>query len=53
MDYNEYVAIDPKFYRPTELHNLRGDCSKLKELTGWQPEYTFESMIEEMIEDKL
>lgn len=53
MDYNEYVAIDPKFYRPTELHNLRGDCSKLKELTGWQPEYTFESMIEEMIDDKL
>jgi len=53
MDYNEYVGIDPKFYRPTELHNLRGDCSKLKELTGWQPEYTFESMIEEMIEDKL
>ena len=53
MDYRDYVTQDPKYYRPTELHDLKGDCSKLKETLGWEPEYTFRSMIEEMVAARL
>jgi GDPmannose 4,6-dehydratase len=50
LDYNDYVKLDEKFLRPEELHNLKGDSTKLKKLTGWTPEYTFESMLDEMVE---
>jgi GDPmannose 4,6-dehydratase len=36
--------------RPEELNDLKGDSSKLKSLTGWEPKYTFETMLDEMIE---
>jgi GDPmannose 4,6-dehydratase len=50
LDWREYVKQDEKFLRPEELHDLKGDCSKLVEATGWKHEYTFESMLDEMIE---
>jgi GDPmannose 4,6-dehydratase len=50
LDYKEYVKVDEKFLRPEELHNLKGDFSKLKSITGWSPEYTFETMLDEMLE---
>jgi len=50
LDWKKYVKQDEKFLRPEELHNLKGDCSKLKNITGWKPKYTFESMLDEMIE---
>jgi GDPmannose 4,6-dehydratase len=53
MDYRDYVIKDLKYYRPTELDDLKGDCSKLREVLGWKPEYTFRSMIEEMVEARL
>jgi|TARA_Y100000310_G_C20659878_1_gene804126 GDPmannose 4,6-dehydratase len=53
MDYKDYVVQDERFFRPTELHDLKGDCTKLKETLGWEPEYSFESMIEEMVEARL
>ena len=53
LDYQEYVTIDEKYFRPTELHDLKGDCTKLKETLGWKPEYTFRSMIEEMVKARL
>ena len=53
LDYEKYVVIDPKYYRPTEVKRLRGDCSKLKNELGWRPKYTFESMIKEMVEERL
>lgn len=49
LDYRKYVQIDEKYFRPEELHDLKGDSSKLRNLTGWKPEYTFESMLDEMI----
>ena len=36
--------------RPEELKYLKGDPSKAKNILGWEPEYTFSSMIDEMIE---
>ena len=45
-----YIKQDNKYLRPEELKDLKGDCSKLKKVTGWEPKYTFESMLDEMIE---
>jgi GDPmannose 4,6-dehydratase len=53
MDYRDYVITDSRYFRPTELHDLKGDCSKLKDTLGWEPTYTFRSMIEEMVAARL
>jgi GDPmannose 4,6-dehydratase len=50
MNYKDYVVQNPKFMRPEELKYLKGDSSKAREILGWNPEYTFETMLEEMIE---
>jgi GDPmannose 4,6-dehydratase len=50
LHWSEYVKQDEKFLRPEELHNLKGDSSKLVNATGWSHDYTFESMLDEMIE---
>jgi GDPmannose 4,6-dehydratase len=49
MDYNAFVKQDNKFLRPEELPYLKGDPTRIKAL-GWSPEYTFETMMDEMIE---
>jgi GDPmannose 4,6-dehydratase len=43
------VRIDPKYYRPTEVDQLLGDPSKAKTNLGWQPEVTFDKLVEIMI----
>jgi len=50
LDWKGYVETDAKFLRPEELEDLKGDSSKLRKTTGWNPKYTFESMIDEMME---
>lgn len=50
LNYEDYVVVDEKHFRPEELHDLKGDYSKLKNKIGWKPKYTFESMLDEMIE---
>lgn len=50
LDWKEYVIQDEKFLRPEELYNLKGDSSKLIKSTGWTHDYTFETMLDEMIE---
>jgi GDPmannose 4,6-dehydratase len=50
MDYRKYVVQNPRFMRPEELNYLCGDSSKAKTTLGWKPEYTFEQLIDEMIE---
>ena len=50
MDYKDYVVQNPKYMRPEELKYLRGDSSKIRETLGWEPTYTFASMLDEMIE---
>jgi GDPmannose 4,6-dehydratase len=50
LNYQDYVTIDDKFLRPEELRDLKGDSSKLQNLTGWSHKYTFETMLDEMIE---
>ncbi len=43
------IMLLRKFLRPEELHNLKGDASKLIKITNWTHDYTFESMLDEMI----
>ena len=50
LDYKDYVVQNPKYMRPEELHYLKGDSSVSRKVLGWEPEYTFESMLDEMIE---
>jgi len=50
LDYQNFVEIDEKHFRPEELHDLKGDSSKLRNELNWEPKYTFETMLDEMIE---
>jgi GDPmannose 4,6-dehydratase len=50
LDWGEHIEIDSKFFRPEELEDLRGDSSKLRKMTGWEPSYSFETMLDEMID---
>jgi len=50
LDWKKYVAIDERFYRSEELKHLKGDCSKIKDKLNWTPTYTFETMLDEMVE---
>ncbi len=44
------IAVDPSYYRPTEVSELLGDASKAREKLGWEPVTSFEELIAEMIE---
>ena len=50
IDYKDYVTQDPRYMRAEELKYLRGDSTKLRDTFGWKPEYTFETLMDEMIE---
>lgn len=43
------VVVDPAYFRPTEVEQLLGDATKAREKLGWEPEYTLEELIEEMM----
>lgn len=43
------VAVDPNYFRPTEVDLLIGDATKAKEKLGWQPKYTLQEMVKEMV----
>ena len=49
LNWKEYVETNAKYLRPEELKDLKGDSTLLRGL-GWEPKYTFETMIDEMIE---
>ncbi len=47
------VAVDPRYFRPTEVETLLGDPSKAKEKLGWTPRISLEEMVHEMMESDL
>ena len=49
LDYRDYVKIDPRYFRPTEVETLLGDPSKAKAKLGWTPEITVQQMCAEMV----
>jgi GDPmannose 4,6-dehydratase len=50
MNYEDYVTQNQIFLRPEELKYLKGDSTKARTILGWKPEYTFEGMLDEMVE---
>lgn len=53
LDWREYVMIDPRYFRPSEVDALCGDSTKIRERLGWKPEFSFEDLVDEMIESDL
>ena len=51
LDWEDYVVQNPKFMRPEELKYLKGDSERSRKVLGWEPEYTFYTMLDEMIEE--
>jgi GDPmannose 4,6-dehydratase len=49
LDWNPFVEIDPRYFRPTEVDHLHGDASKAREKLGWKPKMTFKALIEMMV----
>ncbi|MFH1091386.1 MAG: GDP-mannose 4,6-dehydratase [Pseudomonadota bacterium] len=49
MDYEKYVSIDPRYFRPTEVDALLGNAVKAKQKLGWQAKVTFDGLIDMML----
>jgi GDPmannose 4,6-dehydratase len=50
LNYADHVVQNPKYLRPEELKYLRGDSTKIRTTLDWKPEYTFNMLMDEMIE---
>ena len=50
LDYRNHVVQNIKYLRPEELPYLKGDSTKIRTTLGWEPEYTFKSLMDEMID---
>ena len=53
LNWEDYVEIDPAFLRPADVNTLCGDFSKAHEKLGWQPEVTFEQLVQMMVDTDL
>lgn len=50
LDYHQHVSIDENLYRPAEVQYLRGISLKARTVLGWEPEYSFEDLVNEMVD---
>jgi GDPmannose 4,6-dehydratase len=53
MDYKDYVVVDEFYYRPAEVDLLIGDSTKARATLGWEPRYTFQELVTEMVQADL
>ena len=53
LNYEDYVKIDPKFFRPAEVNKLLADYSKAEKELGWKPEISFKKLVDEMVKNDL
>lgn len=53
LDYNKYVDIDPKFFRPAEVDYLLGDSSRIRTKLNWSPSVSFDELVTEMVENDI
>lgn len=53
LDWQKYVEIDPRYFRPAEVDLLIGDATKAKTKLGWQPEITFKELVTTMVDADL
>lgn len=50
LDWSDYVVVDPKFYRPAEVHQLLGNPDKARRKLGWEPEVSFRQLVRMMVD---
>ena len=50
LDWREYVKIDPRYFRPTEVNCLCGDSSKARKILNWEPKVHFKELVQMMVE---
>jgi len=53
LDYQEFVEIDPRYFRPSEVEYLHGDPTRAREVLGWEPKVTFEQLVHRMVDNDL
>jgi GDPmannose 4,6-dehydratase len=53
LDWNKYVATDPKYFRPAEVDYLLGDASKARRVLGWKPKVRFNDLVRLMVDADL
>ena len=53
LDWENYVVVDERFFRPAEVNILLGDAAKASETLGWKPETSFEKMVQLMVDHDL
>lgn len=53
LNYRNYVVEDPQLYRPADVELLQGDATKARERLGWAPEYSFDQLVEQMVEEDM
>lgn len=53
LDWEKYVEVDPKFYRPADVHVLCGDAGKARAELGWEPEVDFQELVHLMVDNDL
>ncbi len=53
LDYRDHVEVDPAFYRAAEVDLLVGDAEKARRMLGWEPTYSFEDLVKEMVQSDM
>lgn len=53
LDWSDYIEIDPRYYRPTEVDLLLGDATKARERLNWRPKVAFKELVERMVDNDL
>jgi GDPmannose 4,6-dehydratase len=53
LDWKKHVEIDPRYFRPAEVDELRGDMTKAKKLLGWEPKVKFSTLVRMMVDADL
>ena len=53
LEYQEHIRVDAQFFRPADIHTLRGDATKARTQLGWAPKVQFEDLIREMVEEDI
>src|SRR5204862_3176016 len=53
LDWKKHVEIDPRYFRPSEVDELRGDMSKARRQLGWEPRVKFRELVRRMVDADL
>lgn len=53
LDWNKFVEIDPKYFRPAEVDHLLGDAARTREKLGWKPKVSFKQLVKMMVDNDL